>query len=200
MRKFNFLAALIFFALVAMLSGCSREDLNPESAQPILLGSSDCPSRAEFVAGKDYREYIVAYRQLAPTKKKCMWEDKMAHSLQFFTNEGQRNFIVKASQDITLTRFENGNPQGYEESFINEAKTYFTFEQIANLFFVLHDYDNPPSPMRPNAAGSNSGSDCECFYDIYCGLFGVCARGNCNITNGGCGVFGSTNCKGKCEL
>jgi hypothetical protein len=128
-----------------------------------------------------------------------MWEDKLAHSVQFFTDQRQRNFIAEANDLLTITRFTNGNPEGFEESFMAEAKLHFTFEQTARVFFVLHDYDSPPLPMGPNNSGGSGRSNCECYYSIYCGVLSVCNYGLCDPI-GGCGAFGSTNCKGLCEL
>jgi hypothetical protein len=48
--------------------------------------------------------------------------------------------------------------------------------------------------------GTNS---CTCYYGYYCwikgGGSGTCVTGNCTKPNGGCGVFGTTNCDGKCQ-
>lgn len=46
-------------------------------------------------------------------------------------------------------------------------------------------------------------NDCTCYYGYYCwikgGGSGSCVTGSCNKPNGGCGIFGTTNCDGKCE-
>jgi hypothetical protein len=192
---------LLITSLGMVIASCRKEAVTPDMEAWYPQGAADCPDRGQFVAGKTYRQYLEDYRQLSPAKQKCMWEDKLAHSLQFFTDQRQRNFIAEANDLLTITRFTNGNPEGFEESFMAEAKLHFTFEQTARVFFVLHDYDNPPLPMGPNAPGGGNGSvanDCECYYSIYCGVMGVCVAGRCDPV-GGCGVFGSTTCKGFCE-
>jgi hypothetical protein len=188
--------ACMTICFLAMM-GCSRESIRTEESAMSLQGASGCPSRAEFVAGKSMREYLLAYRELSPADRLCMWQNKLSHSVQFFDDQEQVNFIKNSANLLTLSYVEHGNPVGFEESFIDDAKRYFTFEQVARVFMVLHDYDHPPLPMAPNQQGGGN-TDCECLYSIYCGVLGYCNYHGC-MTAGGCGIFGGSSCKGMCE-
>lgn len=63
---------------------------------------------------------------------------------------------------------------------------------------------NGPGGGGTSGGGMGGGSlDCTCFYSYYCWLkdggSGSCVSDGCSKTNGGCGVFGSTNCDGRCK-
>jgi hypothetical protein len=197
MKKFlSIVVACI--GLCVMLSSCGKESLSPEAQEQVIQGSANCIDRAAFLEGKSYREYHAAYMDLPTAKKKCLWEDKLNHSLQFFSDEGQRNFIVQSASLLTENRFVDGNEPGFEEAFVSRAKAYFNFDQIARIYMVLHDYDHPPMPMGPNASGGGAATNCECYYSLYCGVLGMCNPGGC-VQIGGCGIFKGTPCRGLCE-
>ena len=52
----------------------------------------------------------------------------------------------------------------------------------------------------PPGGGTPVNPDCECIYDVYCSLFldVDCEHSGCSTTNGGCGLTGTSNCKGRC--
>jgi hypothetical protein len=190
------LCACILFGL--LFHACQREAVTLGDDAQSIQGSANCPDRAQFVHGKTYRQYIADYVDLPPAKKKCLWEDKLTHSLNFFQDEGQRGFIAQARTSLNTPQFVHGNPEGYEDAFLDAAKLHFTFEEIFHIFMVLHDYDAPLLPMGPNAGGGNGTGNCECYYSISCGIFGLCLSGNC-VKASGCGIFHGTNCVGLCE-
>jgi hypothetical protein len=90
----------------------------------------------------------------------------------------------------------------------DDAKVY-TFTNSWMLESEILDYlatavsINPGSHGGGGNGGGGTTNACTCYYNYYCyikgGLGGSCVSNNCNKPNGGCGVFGTTNCDGKCQ-
>ncbi len=65
---------------------------------------------------------------------------------------------------------------------------------MINLICPLYSWNSSGGLKNP----------CNCYYGYYCwikgGGSGSCITGNCQTPpKAGCGVFGTTNCDGKCQ-
>jgi hypothetical protein len=186
----------LFLVLMAM-TACSPERIRPEEALPAVHGSvGNCPTRASIVEGRSHEEYRAYLYALSAADKYCLWKDKLIHSLQFFSDPTQTAFIKAFANSLSVDLFERGNPAGFEEVFVAHALPLFTMDEIARIFLVLHDFDNPPAPLGPNSGGGSS--DCTCYWSISCGVLGLCQVQSCpRVYN--CGILGNSACTGLCE-
>lgn len=89
----------------------------------------------------------------------------------------------------------------------DDAKVYI-FTNSWMLESEIQDYIvskmNAPGGGGTSGGGMGGGSlDCTCYYNYYCWLkgggSGSCVSDGCSKANGGCGVFGTTNCDGRCK-
>lgn len=76
------------------------------------------------------------------------------------------------------------------------AETWLTKDELD--FAVRKEYSTRSSANRPGGEGGSP--DCMCRYDWYCGgISGDCsAKKQCRKV-GGCGIFGTSSCKGLCS-
>lgn len=164
---------------------------------PSLQASEGCPTRLSVTEDRTHEEYLDYLFQLPAADKYCLWKDKMNHSLQFFSNDNQKDFIIQSSNLLSVELFEQGNPAGFDDQYLIQARELFTMDQIARVFLVLHDFDNPPAPLAPNQSGGGS-SDCTCYWSISCGVLGYCEPIGCTRVRK-CGFFSNSDCVGRCE-
>ncbi len=91
----------------------------------------------------------------------------------------------------------------------DDAKVYiFTNSWMldSEIADYIHTKMLAPGTGGNHGGGGNGGgglkNPCNCYYGYYCwikgGGSGSCITGECNKPKGGCGVFGFTNCDGKC--
>jgi hypothetical protein len=125
------------------------------------------------------------------------------------------NFVKPAYYDI---QYENLVSSFYAK-WKAQAKNNFGWDDKKILFFVetwqteyelrakqaqefyYSNTNNVQPGYLPVGDATSDKPDCSCLYDIYCGLFtGSCdtPTGGCNQVSG-CGLFGTSNCKGTCS-
>jgi len=94
--------------------------------------------------------------------------------------------------------------------FVTRFCTLLTKEELYTLVYQSDKIDlswlegfNEMVIDAPPGGGGGVPVDpeCECIYDVYCSIFldVDCEHSGCSQTNGGCGVTGTSNCKGKCS-
>jgi hypothetical protein len=151
---------------------------------------------------------------LSLTERQELWEAKLSVILK---NDGERlnsdqRKIINSIRSVLL---KNGieklvkNPS-IGEDFINKNLVYFerhfTKEQLYILVespFISQNYSlTRPGGVIPNLVDPNGPpSSCTCLYNLGCpGFNNDCVTKNATctlVTN--CGLFGTSNCKGRCE-
>ncbi len=86
-------------------------------------------------------------------------------------------------------------------TLMTKAEIYtlvYQADQIDLSWLDGHDEINIDS--APGGGGPAPLPDCECLYNVYCSIFlnVDCAESGCTQTNSGCGVTGTSKCKGIC--
>ena len=195
-KQIPYFCKLLAFLFLITITGCTEKELLTTQDSPTTLNSIAI-SRAELTTGKTHREYRTAYAELSPSQKHELWLDKLQHSKSFFNDPAQLAFIGLAMNMLSTELFETGIPDEEADEFVKSALKLFNMDQVAQLFFVLHDFDQFPGLLGPIHGGSGI-QDCECRYSLYCGVFNTCEKKVCG-ENWNCGVFGGSRCTGICD-
>lgn len=201
--------ALFFISLSAAILSCSKN--NKEL--------SDLTQ--EVVAQKSIASMKQSYGFLSAAEKSSLWQTKLNAVLdndnQKLTNR-QREIVAEIKGMLEKYSMEDliANSQ-IGENFLNqhlsEYAQHFTTKQlyllIENPYYVKNfSIFNADAYLAVLKSGDEyqlgvaapSVSDCSCYYNISCGLIG----GYCDWKAGciqvaECGLFGTSNCKGKCD-
>jgi hypothetical protein len=73
----------------------------------------------------------------------------------------------------------------------------WTRQFVYQTFFIIGDKIPQTNTTDLERTKQEPVPDCECYYDIGCGLLGNCYDGGCNL-GGDCGLLGNTDCTGTC--
>ena len=213
MRSFFLLFLLSFFFL-----GCSKDELTYSCDSEIdrwvkankQVYSNISRDSLKFLS---FKKQLGLYRSFSSKHKIKLWTAKIEVLLSDdkFSDREKEHFL-KLIEYVKPVHFESESGRIEFSIFAEEweryGRTYFGWKD-EDLFYSTHilltkkeflDRKNIDLTSKEmSLPGLDTGKDCECLYSIYCSGSQTCSKGNCKISDGGCGILGTSNCKGYCD-
>ncbi|MCF0061346.1 bacteriocin fulvocin C-related protein [Dyadobacter chenwenxiniae] len=166
-----------------------------------------------------HRVVPLGYAKLSGAEKVVLWNKHIDKYLS--SNKLSKDVIAHIEllrKFNTIEIFENANDPlikeriaKFEKSWLVEPlangtiprEVLFRVGTLAGLGVAEADLGSLNSRVSAKASeGGSGGATCECRYDLGClGWDNTCDKGNCrDAYNSSCGVFGTSNCTGKCRV
>lgn len=184
------IAYFVFAFAMIGLSACAPETPTDEALErPRIAQMSSL--RGELIQG-EIEDYLEMWQTLTPEQRYQVWHEKLTE----VTTRPGWNAAQLAKLEFYLGAI---NPSWWKEPFTDEAEaalyadatSVFSPRETARIFMDVYPYDNPPN-LRERAR-------CVCRWSIYCGVMTTCDYGGCDVTFDGCGMLGTSSCKGLCD-
>jgi len=208
-NSFSFIICLLLF------TSCSKVKFDIINIENLSVATQ------KVIASSNIPEMKERYLDLTMNEKELLWKAKLKHIItdeKKDLNAKQIEIVQKVLDFISLHGMEKlfRNPE-LGESFIDhyspEIEENFSRSQQFLLIelpyfsndFSLLDSEKILAKLNPKTlAVSMLAATCNCLYNISCPGSG----NNCNKTagfceptkDGGCGLTGTSNCKGRCEV
>lgn len=195
---------ILFLISVAMMLSCRKENraiINFEKVNEVISSKPVLSSRTSLLA------------VLNEAEKAYLWKTHLETFLQVSSlNDEQKNILTESIAFITPSVFLESNLEGLKGRLAElEFKARNAFS-VKNYYVIFEIWDTTPAQLDNNdplpslpAPGGIGGDGCYCRSDSYCqrvagsDLAG-CLWNICTPSNGGCGLFGLHDCKGRCHL
>ncbi len=177
-------------------------------------------SRYDLAKLDDLDYQMGVFLSLSAENKVRIFNEKItAEQNNAHLNSGEKGILNEMISFLTPEHYTSLNSQFQNFAYLKEtelrnafgwddAKVYI----FTNSWMLEKEIEKYISAKQVAGGGSGGGTTgggttdvngCTCFYSYYCwikgGGSGTCESGNCKRPPGGCGVFGSTNCDGKCK-
>lgn len=185
-KSFLYPLLLSFFVF-----SCQKESIQPELAAP-MVSAQMSPLRTEIIS-LDWDGYLVKWNQITPSERYGIWIEKLNEAYGMPKWNANQRDKIKAYKDLLSPGFFDGLHTDAQDSLMYlDACTVFSPREVARLFMDVYPFETVIE-MRPSV-------DCKCRWSIWCGLQSDCRYGGCDITPGGCGMWGTAECKGLCDF
>ena len=211
MKKINnYISTTIIALLLVSLIGCEKEVVY--SCDPVV----DSWVKENKIAIANFsREEIASYpinyqkpilRTLTSTRKKQLWQEKVDYILKLELSKDEVKVLQWYSDIFQKLDYSSNENSEYlqeemkEKAIIAMKEFGWSKSFIYKSFFVIGDFEKYENiSIENDVKNQNKGQgDCDCRYDMGCGLFyGDCTEGYCESEDD-CGFFGNAECTGSC--
>jgi hypothetical protein len=219
--KKNIMKKLILLAIVVFsIISCTKNEAS--------LNGNLTQLTKEVLKQNDFATMQQAYQMLTNEEKKDLWEAKLETVLKNDKqnlSRDQYNIIVSINKFLIKNTLNEliRNPKIGEQFLVDNLSFYQKHFTKVELYMLLQSpyFDENFSIKNSilyaeklanskynNALNGNSNlveppNNCECKYDLGCpGWNNTCEKdkGKCIHTTTGCGIFGTSECSGRCYL
>ncbi len=169
-------------------------------------------------SARNTTDVMQRYALLTDNEKQTLWQNKIATILKndkLALNKNQlaavnelntilaNTGVVKLSSDNELNdKTLNAFSAKYQRYFSNKQFYYLVVSPYTyDGFSIVNIEKNKEAVLLSNQKLVSDGDDapgCTCRSDWYC-LTSTCDYGTCTRTTSGCGFFGGSSCKGRCD-
>ena len=142
---------------------------------------------------------------LSPERKITLWQEKIDHILSLDLSKEEINYLKWYADVFKSFDYKSPTPKDiekemYERTINGMSKFGWSQSFVYQTFFVLGDVDL----VNLNSENTKSESghyDCDCMYQLGCPSFLIndCQTTTCRTPMQNCGVFGNSECTGKCD-
>lgn len=193
MKKISFTVIAI---LLAIACGCN-ESVQPlgQSARPPHVAAMSSVRAA--LTASTWIHYLEVWNTLTKDQKYAVWIEKMDETIELpGWSQAQRNKLLEKKAKLSPAIYDAPMSEDEEFAMMEDLLQVFEPEQIERIFGHVYPYghDIVHGPIVGPAD-----PDCTCLWSIYCGVLSTCDRTGCTITQYGCGFWGSSQCKGRCD-
>lgn len=158
------------------------------------------------------KKQLGLYRSFSSKQKIKLWTAKVEVLLSDnkFSDREKEHFL-KLIEYVKPSHFETESGRDefliFAEEWEKYGRTYFGWKD-EDLFYSTHilltkkeflERKSIDLKTKEFELPSLEAKDCECLYSIYCSGTQTCSKGSCTISDGGCGILGTSNCKGYCD-
>lgn len=223
MKKVTLIILLLISSGIYMTS-CNKEEELKYSCDPVLnqwatdnARTLSVSTRDEIVQYLTIDSQFAAYRTLRPANQCNVWKDKLRIvSNTFSLSTAEKDHINTAYNYLQPSMFDGESNISALKTWAEAWKAYGVSKfgwsaeycyLIAGTWLTPQEIDKYKAYRYNNSSGGGlstgpnaSGIDCECYYSLSCSVLddGSCIDGGCNKKIG-CGVFGTSNCTGRCK-
>ncbi len=220
MRTSIRIIGLLLFVSIVSISCKNNSDLIPQQVNELSVSTNRAIAAPTLVTLKQ------SVTLLSDDDRKTLWEVKLQTILDNDKNKlnvEQRKIVLQVKSFLDNTNFASlkKNPklgdEFYRSNLINFQKFFDSYQLYMLLecpyltkdfsIFRAQEYlqkiDSHMSIIDGKNSGRMPGGNCACYYSVYCETTpsaggNSCIDGGCTAV-GGCGMFGGSNCTGKCQ-
>jgi|GEM_PF-2391402 len=198
------LVFITFF--ISIFITCQREEIELSGKEELKIEIK------EILSMEDRYKALLAFNALNPKGQAAYWKERL-------------NFII-FSKNYSFEQIKHINqlinridPLLYQNDILALEEFYFFAEEWTisglNLFekeelffiaFQIETKDYTVPIVDPGNGGGSGGyqPNCKCnkssWAACYFGAHGDCVSSNCQSTNWGCGIIGTSQCDGECRF
>jgi hypothetical protein len=212
MKTHNASRGFLAIALVLSLAACSKHKGEVYSCDPVINRwatqarevnqSISRDSLATF--GLDSQKAI--FRSLTSDNKYRIYREKLALILADNSLSQTEKAYVQSGYDFFKPEYYD-HPEdstvvdSFYVSWANRGVATFGWSRKQVFFFAETWVTEPEFEGMIGIPSTSAKNDCTCLSDWYCGSWAghSCDKGDCDVTRGGCGWLGGSDCKGKCD-
>jgi hypothetical protein len=215
MKNKKIVFIIITLATCYFLEGCQKDDLlyscDPETNDWVIENKTVYAniSRAE-IATFSFDKQLGLFRSFAPEQRVRLYQEKYEYlmKLEYLSNpekEQLSKLYALISPDIYTSKENSQKFNEFADKWVEESIMLFGWTS-KDIFLYTHTWltiEETEVMMNslPRLKSTEVEPTCNCHYTIACS-FGLwsCVTGRCKIKDGGCGIFGSIDCDGICEI
>ena len=211
--------SIVILLFITGLIACQKDDVvfscDPEINKWVLeVKNQKNGINRDELAMIPLRKQVPLFRSFKPEKKVQLWNEKLSLLIASSNlTEKEKTHISKLKDYLKPHHYGNKEKRKEFQDFAYEWEAYareYLFWDDYELYIYVHTLLSEEEILKQI---SNRGvddliitppggkPDCECLYDIYCafGLQLCDKKSGCNQTDGGCGIVGTSNCRGVCD-
>lgn len=221
----NLLKALLSATLlISLFVACNKNEkkysCNDQINEKVIknMRTNQNISRYELAHLADLDYQMGVFLSLTPENKVRIFREKIAaEQTSEHLNSGEKAILNDLINFLKPAHYEDLNSEFNQFANVKESilRTNFAWDD-AKVFIFTNSWmleteilnyiaakAMPGGGVGSGGGNPSAGNPCTCYYSYYCwikgGGNGICESSYCNKSNGGCGVFGTTNCNGICK-
>ncbi len=216
--KISLSVILLFCTVTLTIVSCSKDSevrysCNNENNDKAMtmLAINQSISRADLVVEPDLDYQFAIFRSLTSDNKVRIFQEKIAEEIatSLLLNDGEKALLQDLIDLLEPSFYEDGS---------DEFESVQGVVDVINTLISTHGWDEYKiyaftntwlleSELKDITVANQGGDltpDCICRYDVSCpsfsqgSFFGDCKAALTCKTSGGCGVFGTSSCLGRC--
>jgi hypothetical protein len=166
--------------------------------------------RAEM-ATFSYDKQLGLFRSFSPEQRVRLYQEKYRYlmgleSLSVPEKEQIHKIYALLLPDIYVSKENRRKFNEFADKWTEESIMLFGWS-LKDVFVYTHTWLTSEEVVvmmnsLPRLKSTQAEDNCNCHYTIACPGFGFdwsCVTGGCKLKDGGCGIFGTTDCDGICK-